>query len=325
MMEERHRRARLGMLPAVLAWLLLAPEGAWGGAEDGPALRLLFTGDVMGDYEPCDCREQPLGGIAQRAYLVGELRRDGGAAVLLDAGNLVTRGHVAVGPDAAAWRKVGAMVLVDAYSTMGVDAVNVGPLDLAFGLSYLQKLQRRAAFPWLSTNLVDPDTGAPLFTPVLTVERDGRRVAVLGLAPGGMEGAGYRSLDPVKAAARAAADARAAGADLVVVLSSLGQDDEKVLARKVREIDLILGCGDRSRTDPPRLVRGVPLVHPGTRGKYVVEVALGGGTGGDRFPVRFWPVERGAPVDETIEEMVREAAVRHDDPMFHEAGADAVP
>jgi hypothetical protein len=39
----------------------------------------------------------------------------------------------------------------------GVDAVNVGPLDLAYGLDYLQKLQRRSAFPWLSTNLVGAD------------------------------------------------------------------------------------------------------------------------------------------------------------------------
>jgi 2',3'-cyclic-nucleotide 2'-phosphodiesterase (5'-nucleotidase family) len=324
MQRDGTRQAKRRLLSGVAVGLVLAWAVSARAQQSAP-LRLLFTGDVMGDYESCDCKDQPLGGIAQRAHLVGQLRQADGDTVLLDSGNLLARSHVAVGPDAEMWRKIGAMTLVDAYSLMGVDAVNVGPLDLAFGLDYLLKIQHRSSFPWLSTNLVDPATGDPLFTPSLTVERDGVRITFIGLVPGEMEGAGYRSTDPVETASVAAERARAGGSDLVIVLSALGQDEEQRLARKVKEIDLVLGCGDRSRTDPPPRVRGVPLIHPGTRGKWVVEVALTDGRGKDRFSARFWPVERGAPVDEDVDAMVREAAVRRDDPLFIEAGSESVP
>ncbi len=308
------------LLPAVLVCfgvltLAALPRAA---AADAPAV--LFTGDVMGEIEACECTGQPFGGVAQRAYLVSEHRRESGALVL-DAGNLLFRSLVPVGPDAGDYRKVNALVLVDAYGLMAVDAVNVGPRDLAAGLDYLQRLQRRASFPFLSTNLVDPDTGAPVFTPELVMNRDGSTVAILGVLPGDMEGRGYVTTDPLDAARDAAAAAREAGADRVVLLSALGLDGSRKLARKVRDIDAVLVAGERSHTDPPPRVRGTPVVAPGSRGKFLVEVLLADPV----TETRFIPVERGGPVDEDVEVLVEEARVRQTSPYLLEAGPEAVP
>jgi len=287
---------------------------------------LLFTGDVLGDFEPCDCKDQPLGGLAQRAYVVSQHRHQPVKALVVDGGNLLFRNAIALGADAEAYRKVAAMLLMDAYTLIGVDAVNVGARDLVFGLEYVLKLQQRADFPLLSTNLLDPETGQPVFIPSLNVDRDGTQVVILGVLPGGMVGKGYVTADPVEAVSAAATQAREEGADLVVLLSALGQDDEKVLARKIPELDLILGCGDRTRTDPPARIKGVPLVHPGTRGKWVVEVGYHPEQSvRERFSTTFHPVERGAPVDEQIEALVQETLLRYQSPAFIEAGGDAVP
>lgn len=287
-------------------------------AADG--LKLLFTGDVMGEIEPCECDSQPFGGVAQRAYLVSDHRRESGALVL-DSGNLLFRSLVAVGPDAGDYRKVNALVLVDAYGLMAVDAVNVGPRDLVSGLEYLQRLQRRAAFPFLSTNLVDPDTGAPIFTPELVANRDGITVAILGVLPGEMQGRGYITADPLTAVQEAASQAREDGADRVVLLSALGLEDSRKLARKVRDLDAVLVAGERAHTDPPPRVRGTPVVAPGSRGKFLVEVILAGPV----TETRFIPVERGGPVDEDVEVLVKEARARQESPYLLEAGPEAVP
>jgi len=283
-------------------------------------LTLLFTGDVMGEIEPCECEGQPFGGIAQRAFLVSEHRRDSGALVL-DSGNLLFRSLVPVGPDAGDYRKVNALTLVDAYGLMAVDAVNVGPHDLVTGLDYLQRLQRRAAFPFLSTNLVDPDTGVHVFTPELVVNRDDTSIAILGVLPGDMQGRGYVTTDPLDAVRDATARALEAGADKVVLLSALGLDESRKIARKVRDLDAVLVAGSRSHIDPPPRVRGTPLVSPGSRGKFLVEVVLGGPV----TETRFIPVERGAPVDEIVEVLVKEARERHESPDLLEAGPEAVP
>jgi len=297
--------------------LLLAVLPARAQADD---VILLFTGDVLGDIEPCDCEGQPFGGLAQRAYQVSELRRDSGALVL-DAGNLLFRSLVAIGPDALAYRKIDAMALVDGYSLMAVDAVNVGPHDLVAGLDYLQRLQRRAPFPFLSTNLVDPEGGQPVFTPEIVVQRDDTTVTVLGVLPGEMDGRGYTTEDPVTTVRDAAARALEAGADRIVVLSALGLDESRKLARKVRDVDVVLVAGDRSRTDPPARVRTTVLPQSGSRGKYIVEVVLGDGA----TSTRFVPVERGGPVDEEVEVLVLEARARHESPDLNEAGPEAVP
>ena len=292
-------------------------------AED---LTVLFTGDVRGSYAGCDCRDQPLGGVAQRAFLVGEVRRSGVPTLVLDAGNLLFRSPLGLGDDAEAWRRADAMLLMDAYALMGVDAVNVGPHDLAAGLEYLQKLQGRSAFPLLSTNLVDPETGRPVFTPVLHLDRAGVRAVVIGLLPGDMEGRGYRTSDPVATAKAAVADARDQGAELIILLSALDPDTEAKLARRVRGVDLILSSGKRARTDAALWIRDAAVVHAGGRGKYVGRVTYDrAARGRDRLAATTMPVETGGPVDEDVFELVQETELRHQSPEFLEAGKEAVP
>ncbi len=300
--------------------LLVAPASL-ASAADG--LTILFSGEVRGSYEGCDCQDQPLGGLAQRAFLVGEQRRAGGSVLVVDSGNLLFRSPKGLGADAEAWRRTGAMLLTDAYSLLGVDAVNVGPNDLAAGLEYLQRLGQRSSFPLLSTNLVDPDSGQPVFTPVVYVNQAGLSAAVIGVLPGDMSGRGYLTLDPVKATREAVADARSQGVDRVILLSALGFDEEKRLARKVKGIDLIVGAGDRSRTDPPPLVKGTVIAHAGSRGKYMGQADLPAAGGAPQ--VVLLPVESGGPVDEEILALVEETRLRHGSPDFVEAGRQAVP
>ena len=65
---------------------------------------------------------------------------------------------------------------------MGVDAVTVGNHEFDFGLENFHQLQGRAAFPFLSANIVEKKSGRPLSRSFLTIPlKDDLAVTVIGV------------------------------------------------------------------------------------------------------------------------------------------------
>lgn len=69
---------------------------------------------------------------------------------------------------------------------MQYDAATVGNHDIEAGKPVYERLREEFNFPWLGANIVDQSGGQPAFTPYTVVERDGIRVAVLGLITPGV-------------------------------------------------------------------------------------------------------------------------------------------
>jgi 5'-nucleotidase len=87
---------------------------------------------------------------------------------------------------------------------------------------------------------------AGLLRPWIILEKNGLRIGVVGLttqaaATSSSPGPAVQFLAPGPALARAAAEARAAGAQIVVVLSHLGVDADRALAGQVAGVDVFLG------------------------------------------------------------------------------------
>jgi len=246
--------------------LPLADPAASG--ESDLQARILFTSNTLGEFEPCACPDIPLGGLSQLVAMVEDLRGGDVPAFWFDAGDRLFKLDMAMNDVEEAARRLQAILLVDAASVGGLDASGVGRLDLGAGASYLRALARRAAYPIVSANLVD-DEGAPMFPRSLLLERDGRTVGVTSVLPGDLDGDGYATTDPKKAA-RAEVDAlRAQGAELVVVLSNLGMDDDRGLAKASRA-DLVLGSHSRELTNLEPISAGrASLGQAGARGRYL--------------------------------------------------------
>ena len=139
---------------------------------------------------------------------------------------------------------------------LGYAAMAVGNHDYDWGLEALRRAEKEARFPFLSANTVFATDGKPAFTPFITTEIAGVRVAVLGLTTPGVPRwtepaayAGLRFLDPVETAKIWIPRLREK-ADLVIVAihSGLGQLPGKAgdsdcalrLAEEVPDIDLLL-------------------------------------------------------------------------------------
>lgn len=318
-------------LLTIVALLLLVPllAAASGRVEEGPPLadpspeghaglqaRILFTSNQLGEFEPCACPDLPLGGVAQAAQLVRHIREAEEPAFWFDAGDRLFRIDMAMTDTEEAERRLRAILLVDVGSVSGLDALGIGRLDLGAGLDYLRALTRRASFPVLSANLVDKE-GAPVFETSALVRRGDRLVGVTSVLPGEMSGDGFTTTDPHKAARAQVDDLRERGAELVVILSNLGMDDDRKLAR-VSRADLVLGSHSRELTLQGETSGRATLGQAGSRGRYLGD-ARWYAEGPGRAPhlvLTAAPVLAAGPRHGAVQRLVEQTLERLADPVL---------
>ncbi|MFD2786539.1 bifunctional metallophosphatase/5'-nucleotidase [Hymenobacter rubripertinctus] len=221
-------------------------------AADSKPVRLtiLHTNDMHSRIEPFPenaAQWAGMGGMARRAALIEQVRRQESNVLLLDSGDI--------------WQGTPYFNFFQGeleyklMSQMAYDASTLGNHDFDNGLEGLQKQLPHATFPFLIANYDFTDTLlAGKFQPYKVFEKQGIRVGVFGL---GIEMAGLvadknfgatKYLDPVAAANAMVAKLRGAEkCDLVICLSHLGYKyesakiDDRKLAAQVSGIDLILG------------------------------------------------------------------------------------
>ena len=150
-------------------------------------LKVIQTSDVHGALFPYDfIRNTPTDGSLARVYTYVKQERAKGnqQVILLDNGDIL-QGQPTVYYsnfiDSANPNIVSQML-----NYMGYDAATIGNHDVEAGPAVYRKVVRESKFPWLAANVVDEQTGKPLFKPYVVLEREGVRVAVLGLITPGI-------------------------------------------------------------------------------------------------------------------------------------------
>ncbi len=190
--------------------------------------------------------------------------------LLLDAGDTLTGVSLANSTEGK--------VIVEAMNAMHYDAMGLGTLDLKLGLQVLLERAVEATFPFLSCNLVDQQ-GEPLFSPYTVVERDGARFGIIGvsardvliLAPDPIPAS---VLDPLTSVKQVLPEVRAQS-DVVILLSRLGVEEDKALAKSLQGVAAIVGGKSLERTAPPVWVAGVALVQAGYNGEWLGRLDIG--------------------------------------------------
>jgi 5'-nucleotidase / UDP-sugar diphosphatase len=288
-----------------------APSG-----ESGLKARIFFTSNQLGEFEPCACPDLPLGGVGQAAGVVDRSRDAGQPVFWFDAGDRLFRHDMAMTGTEEAERKLKAILLVDAGSVGGLDAMGVGRLDLGGGLDYLRALARRADFPVISANLVDPQ-GEPIFATSVVLQRGDLTVGVTSVLPGDMSSLQFSTTDPVAAAREQVAQLRAQGAQLVVVLSNLGLKDDKRLA-KASKADAVLGSRSRELTTEGIAVGRAVIGQAGSRGRYLGDLRwYGDGPGkSPHLVLTASPVIAAGPSHVGVKQLVEQVLQRLADPVL---------
>jgi sulfur-oxidizing protein SoxB len=213
-----------------------------------------------------------MGGMDRVATVVKSIRADRPEAIILDGGDtwqgsmtsLLTNGQD----------------MVNVMNKLGVEAMT-SHWEWTLGTERVKEIVESLPFPFLGQNIFDKEWDEPAFDPYTWFERGGAKIAVIGQAfpympianPGWMfpeYSFGIRD----ERMQEMVDEVRAAGADLVVVLSHNGFDVDRKMAGRVQGIDVILTGHTHDAIPEPVLVGQTILIASGSHGKFVSRVDL---------------------------------------------------
>jgi len=199
--------------------------------------------------------------------------------LLLDAGN-------AFGGSRVEGRHSAALTIA-AMELMGYDALNLGEGEFLFGRPFLDEQRARVSFPFLSANLVEPDSGERPYTSYVIVEAGRLRVGVVGLAsPELYRGHALTAQDPRSTLQTVLPEVKGA-ADLVIMLARMSDAEAVELLNSVEGVNVLAIGGAGELTTAPVEVNGALLVQCPRWGMAVGELQITGNTEGQIVDYRW--------------------------------------
>jgi 5'-nucleotidase len=300
--------------------LLLLGLPFWVGCASAPRATILYVTDAH-EIAPVVDRHGERGGVARLKTVVDRLGAGGPDALLVFGGDLAGGtlfGGVFRGEP-----------MVDALGRVGVDLATFGQHEFDFGPAHAERLVRRSAFPWITSNLVD-EAGRP-FAALPTrrlVRVGGLTVGFLGLTDDLGTTTPHRAVrqtDLVEAVAREAAALRREGAEAIVVLTQAGFEVNRRLLAEVPEVDAVLTEEESETVSVVRWFDGRPVAAPSGNLGSVVELTLERSGGRISSRVAVHPVDVSVAPDPELSEMEKELMARLERELAAPAGALARP
>ena len=151
-------------------------------AENTVKLRIIETSDVHGCFLPYDFIERkPLRGtLARVSTYVERLRQQYGKNLLL-----IDNGDILQGQPSCYWSNYvntgRENIAASMVNYMHYDAQTVGNHDIETGHQVYDKWIKEVKCPVLGANIIDTVTGQPYLKPYVILEREGVKIAIIGM------------------------------------------------------------------------------------------------------------------------------------------------
>jgi len=145
------------------------------------SITILFTTDVHGVIFPYDFieKKEMKVSLASVSSYVNKVREDANPVILLDNGD-----NLQGQPPVYYYNFIDTVsphILAEVMNFLDYDACTVGNHDIEAGHDVYDKLVGQYDFPLLAANAVSKATGRPYFNPYTIIEKNGIKVAILGL------------------------------------------------------------------------------------------------------------------------------------------------
>lgn len=231
-------------------------------------ISIVSTTNIYSEFYDCGCPKNPRGGIARKTFFLNEVYK--GNHIQVDAGNsLFSSDFINKDNLTIEQKKFKAKNFVRTLEFIGQDVVNIGSNDFRAGSDFLKEITSYSSVNFISANLYDKNSNQLLFKPYHIIERDGAKIAFIGLSQSArfndiinknfiVEGNKYiEELKP--------------NVDIIVLLLNVSDSNILDLSNSFSDADYIFLSGDTRRTMPnsPQPKRG-PLVYSGDiQGKFL--------------------------------------------------------
>ncbi|MBM3255258.1 MAG: hypothetical protein FJZ08_03060 [Candidatus Omnitrophica bacterium] len=260
----------------LFAFLLAAGAFLPLGNSSAQELTILYSGETHAMIYPCNCLVESDGGVARRAALVKQLRRENPNLLLLDSGGFFAGGPMdeyTLNTELDIQRT---RVNLKAMALMKYDAQAIGDEEFNFGAGFLKEYLKDKGLTFLSCNIVSKDNTISGIKPYIIKEVSGLKVGIIGLTPmaARQKAQGFEFSEPAPAVAKAVADLKKQGAGLIVLLSHQGEADDLKLLKEVSGIDVVIIGQNRMKEESYTKSGNTLVIKPFWQGRRLGKLTL---------------------------------------------------
>ncbi|HYH04998.1 MAG TPA: metallophosphatase [Bacillota bacterium] len=261
------RKLRLNwlLLVGVILALVLQVQGAV--APKTFQLTILHSNDFHGANLPS---------LARQATLIKEIRAKEANVIVLNGGDVFTRGSY--------HRNFYGQLEFDVLNAMQTDVMTLGNNEFkATGdltaQQYLYARINQAKFPVLCANVLLEKDGSylPNVKPYIVKKISEMRIGILGVSANRIQEyaqvKGFIVQDQIEAAKKIFPKV-AAESDIVIALTHIGYQPDRVLAEAVPGLAVIVGADSHTLLKEPVTVGKIPIVQAGENGEYLGRLDL---------------------------------------------------
>lgn len=225
-------------------------------------ITIFHTSDI---HDHLSMNPEGRGGLANIAAYIKETKKKQPGVFVVDSGDM-TQGTL--------FSEIcfGEKPVFEVMNAVGYDCAALGNHEFGNGVDYIKSFREVARFPLLSANVyLDGELVAD--APVGLFNVDGVKVEVIGITTSDDLPEGLTVSSPEKAVEKyvPALDEKA---DIIVALTHLGTEEDKNLAAKYSQINVICGGHDHAALKDPIKVNNTLIIHSGYYGGYLGRLEL---------------------------------------------------
>jgi len=233
-------------------------------------ITILYTGNTHAMLYPCSCPVERDGGITRRAAFVKEIRRKSPELLLLDCGSFTAGGLMDEYTQNTRLDMQRSEVNLKAMELMRYDAVAIGGDEFNFGKDFFLKNAEKNNPVFLSANLESSKV-----KPYIIRQVSGIKIGIIGLTnlAASQKSEGLR-VSPPKAMGQLVSRLKDEGAEVVIVLSTLGKKEDIDLISKVKDIDVLFMGNNPAKEELEAKVGSTFIVRPSWQGRKLGKLTL---------------------------------------------------
>jgi len=241
-------------------------------------ITVLYTGETHAMLYPCNCPKEPDGGAARRATLIKELRRENPNTLVLDSGGFFAGGLMDEYTQNTALDMQRALVSLKAMELMKYDALAIGDDEFNFGREFLEENIMKTNLAFLSCNISDTGRNPALFRPYIIKEVGGKKIGIIGvtslLTMQKASASGLKFIEPKIAVKQAVSELKKNNADIIILLSHLGESEDLNLIKDVEGIDILIVGHSRMKEGLFAKIDQTLILRPAWQGRRLGKLTL---------------------------------------------------
>ncbi|MDP3732005.1 MAG: metallophosphatase [Candidatus Omnitrophota bacterium] len=232
-------------------------------------ITILYSGETHAMLYPCNCPIEPDGGIARRATLIKQLRRNNPNTLVLDSGGFFAGGLQDEYTQNTALDMERTRVNLRAMELIKYDAVTIGDDEFNFGREFLQENIAKTNLVFLSCNISGTGRKPAIFAPYIIKEVAGKKIGIIGVTSllAMQKANGLKFIEPKLAVKQAVSELKKNKADIIILLSHLGESEDLNLIKDVAGIDILIVGHSRAKEDPYTKTERTLILRPAWQGR----------------------------------------------------------